>query len=269
MVAFGVMLNGVTLATWGISYAAPYGAIYLAAEGKLFTISRFVDRLPSLPYWSLVALVAVAIVFIGRRREWYAGKGRLFAGTILTCSVIGSVVTMIAMNLRTMKFRMIYSNLLEMHVEAEDYLLNNNEILLTRGEAPPASDRNRNWKARMFPEPQLGEDYSANLPYRNNQTLVAQLPDGSVAIFDPMDNRQDRRTVRPKPADGKQTEKTQTRYIEITYRGGVPDGPYRVFSEQDGLLGEANYSQGRLTGPCWNYMGEKPYDENVSAQPTL
>jgi hypothetical protein len=41
--------------------------------------------------------------------------------------------------------------------------------------------------------------------------------------------------------------------LETTYRGGVPHGPFKAFFPDGKSWGEANYENGRVAGPCWNY----------------
>ena len=41
--------------------------------------------------------------------------------------------------------------------------------------------------------------------------------------------------------------------FETTYHGGVPHGPFKAYDPDGKLWGEANYENGRVTGPCWNY----------------
>lgn len=41
---------------------------------------------------------------------------------------------------------------------------------------------------------------------------------------------------------------------EITYRGGVADGPFRAYREDGSLWVEATYQRGRVVGPAWHYL---------------
>jgi hypothetical protein len=49
---------------------------------------------------------------------------------------------------------------------------------------------------------------------------------------------------------------------EITYRGGVPDGPFRAYYPNGKLQVEATYVKGRVVGPAWHYLPDgRKYDE--------
>jgi len=59
------------------------------------------------------------------------------------------------------------------------------------------------------------------------------------------------------------------RRIETTYRGGVPDGPFRAYNPDGSPWGEANYVKGRIVGPAWLYTRNgRKIDELTDAEAT-
>ena len=50
--------------------------------------------------------------------------------------------------------------------------------------------------------------------------------------------------------------------LEITYRGGVPDGPFRAYRANGRLWVEATYVRGRVVGPAWHHLPDgSKFDE--------
>jgi hypothetical protein len=91
-----------------------------------------------------------------------------------------------------------------------------------------------------------GEDYRMLFPIRRDsgwEEWSLMLPDGRKIDF----------PGQAKPiADGvRQRRLSDGRRFEISYRNGLPDGPFRAYLPDGTLWGEATYAQGRLVGPAW------------------
>ncbi len=124
----------------------------------------------------------------------------------------------------------------------------------------------------------VGEDYHTLFPVRLdvNQALRVKLPDGRIVqrteillmtlpdgrqvswavLDDPVGRRQDGVHIVPYDSGGP--------LYEITYHGGVPDGPFRAFYSDGLLKGETTYVRGRIVGPCWLYTRDgKKFNELI------
>jgi tetratricopeptide (TPR) repeat protein len=125
-----------------------------------------------------------------------------------------------------------------------------------------------------------GEDYAEVFPIRWDlaETLDVTLPNGRVVTrtevltvtmpwgqrvscpeLDDLDGRKIDGIHVARLGDGSR--------FEISYRNGVPDGPFRAFRADDRPWGEANYVRGRIVGTCWLYTedGQKIDELVISA----
>ncbi len=93
---------------------------------------------------------------------------------------------------------------------------------------------------------------------------VYQLPDGTTFRRNRVVNRP------PDPAgmEGRDQDGVHVYEIEgggryeITYRGGLADGPFRAYRADGRLWVEATYVRGRVTGPAWHYLPDgRKFDE--------
>jgi len=142
-----------------------------------------------------------------------------------------------------------------------------------------------------FFAPVAGEDYAALFPIRRDHPLLAvTTADGRQMIwfmYASKDGWGERGMVTVRP-DGEMLGEAEVikayrqvreagtpdgvhakqfpdgSRFETTFRGGVPHGPFKAYRPDGKLWGEANYENGRVVGPCWNYpvTGER-FDERV------
>jgi hypothetical protein len=138
--ASGLLINATTLAIWAHYYRSPNNGMTLVGDDIPFNISKFVDQIPSLLYWVLFLSTAIALVIVGDRRKWHSSKGLFVATVILTCSIIGLFVALVAVHRRNMQFLSIYCNLYEIPSKADIFLREQGKILIDQEDVA-----NRSW----------------------------------------------------------------------------------------------------------------------------
>ena len=120
-----------------------------------------------------------------------------------------------------------------------------------------------------------GEDRSGLFPLRRDvtETLPVLLPDGRTSSRTELLELtmlwgKVVRIVPPDDVAGRQQNGIHTvklpdgRYFKVTYRGGVPDGPFTAYYSDGALWGEATYVRGRVVGPSWLYTRDgRKFDE--------
>lgn len=144
-----------------------------------------------------------------------------------------------------------------------------------------------------------GEDYHEMFPIRVDfEELGVTMGDGRrVIVFSPRDpatGMTDRFTLRHTPdgrieevdsrrggpeayrqwleagrkPDGVHRSKIWDRRTETTYRGGMPDGPFRAYYESGELWAEATYVKGRPVGPhaIYDRKGKKIFETTFAAR---
>ncbi|MBK8856668.1 MAG: tetratricopeptide repeat protein [Opitutaceae bacterium] len=93
---------------------------------------------------------------------------------------------------------------------------------------------------------------------------VYQLPDGTTFRRNRVVNRPpDPAGMEGRDQDGVHVYALEggVRY-EITFRGGLADGPFRAYRADGRLWVEASYVRGRVTGPAWHYLPDgSKFDE--------
>jgi hypothetical protein len=142
---------------------------------------------------------------------------------------------------------------------------------------------------------EAGEDYGALFPIRRDHPeLAVKTADGRRVIwfiYDDAEGHPQRglASIRANgDLDGSPEERTTYRQLlarqkhdgplvkqfpdgsrfETTYRGGYPHGLFKATYPDGKTWGEANYDNGRVTGPCWNYpRSGLRFDEMIPADP--
>jgi tetratricopeptide (TPR) repeat protein len=217
--------------------------------------------------FGLPGIVAVAVVVflarVGLRRGWHRRKVLLGGWSLVALGVLTMVFVAIPAYRKVRRSsieKSVLCNLGQLSAAADQFVQEAGayRLFITRDEL---IGPDRYLKAQ---QPAAGEDYTALYPIRQDQaqTLPVVLPDGRKS------ERTEVLTVtlpdggtvsypRPDDVEGKKQDGVHTlrfpdgRSYQITYRGGVPDGPFRAYFPDGVLWGEATYARGRVVGPCW------------------
>jgi len=227
---------------------------------KWFKVDTFALMFPVLlaVFLAVFLVVVVGAAVLGRlgpRRGWHTrSKLRLGWGLMFLCALTFFLVTVPAFQKvrHSSRDKSILGNLRQLSAAEDQYALENpNRIFILHDElvGPSCYLKQINLVA--------GEDYRAMFPHRVGALFTVTGPDKLRISYDP-----DVDPMAPE-VDGLHIIKLKDgRRFETTWRGGVPDGPFRAYRADGSLWGEATYGQGRVIGPSWIHLVDgRKFDE--------
>jgi len=215
------------------------------------------------------------------------GKALVLVGAFLTIIVLAAKFWFLPNIRRVSEDKSIASY--QIAAAFDQYLLENSDRVFVQYDDLIGPDK---YVKAVFPA--AGEDYHELFPLRiDYAALGVTMDDGRrVIVFTPPEPVKGitRFTLRQKPngqimdsdgreaylrwleaerkPDGVQVKKLENgRRFETTYRGGIPDGPFRAYYEGGELWAEATYIKGRPVGPHVIYArnGKRIYETTFAA----
>jgi tetratricopeptide (TPR) repeat protein len=181
---------------------------------------------------------------------WQVRWARLWGFIGLTCALAAGVVLLFAqlfLNVRrSSEDKAIIGNLRQLSAAVDQFYLESgfrvfvayNDIVGTH-------------KLMNCVDPVAGEDYRTLFPRRQEARFIVRRADGGTVQYET-----DYPDQPPRP-DGEHSIQSESGgRIEISYRNGVPHGPFRLVQTDGRLRAETTYIQGRVTGPCWIYTAD-------------
>ncbi len=223
-----------------------------------------------------------------RRFPWEAGAALIVVIALLGWFLVPRYLEM----KRARQEKMIVDHVFKFLTGADQFFLEHADRLFVRHDEMVGPGR----LLQQAFGPEAGEDYVALFPIRRDHAeLAVKTVDGRRVIwfmYDDADGKlqQGVVTVRAKgEMTGGSEEITAYRQLlgrekrdgpqvkqfpdgsrfETTYRSGVPHGPFKAFYPDGKPWGEANYENGLITGPCWNYPRQGArFDELSTVDPS-
>jgi hypothetical protein len=202
-----------------------------------------------------VVVTAVLLARLGPRRGWHT-RGMLRLGwTLMALSVVAFILIAVPAYQtvrRSSRDKAIIGNLSQLSAAEDQYVLENGNRIFINYDELVGSNR----YIHRLNEVE-GEDYRAIFPHGALQPFVVTGPDNLRVSYDPYSDATTPMT------DGVHISRLKDgRRFEITWHGGVPDGPFRAYRADGTLWGEATYVKGRLAGPSWLHLPDgRKFDE--------
>jgi hypothetical protein len=206
---------------------------------------------------TLLSVIAGAVVVgrLGPRRGWHTRRMlRLGWGLVILCVVTFILVAVPAFQKvsRSSRNKAIQANLRQLSAAEDQFSYENPDRIFILQDELVGPDRYL--KQLYFV---AGEDYRAMFPHRTGALFTVTGPGKLRVWYDP-----DVDPTAPE-VDGLHIVKLKDgRRFETTWKGGVPDGPFRAYRADGTLWGEATYVQGRVIGPSLIHLPDgRKFDE--------
>lgn len=202
--------------------------------------------------------VVMAAVFLGRlgpMRGWHTRLMlRLGWGLMLLCVLVFFLQAVPAFQTvsHSSRDKSIQGNLRQLSAAEDQFSYENPDRIFILHDELVGPDR-------YLKQPNLvaGEDYRAMFPHRTGAPFTVTGPNKLRVSYDSYVDP----TV-PALNGMHTTVRKDGRRFEITWRDGVPDGPFRAYRADGSLWGEATYGQGRVIGPSWIHLADgRKFDE--------